>query len=99
MNDESSASAGVEDQTPLSVLGARRAVEIARRARGGRLAETELQQAEYKLAELEQVWPQCLQDEGAYVELAREVMRLAERARSLAVERASRKGGGLCQGF
>jgi cob(I)alamin adenosyltransferase len=82
----------LDDQTPLFVLGARRAVEIARRARGGRLAEAELQQAESKLAELEQIWPQRLQNEGAYVELARDVMRLAERARSLAMERTSQKG-------
>jgi hypothetical protein len=84
--------AGADEQTPLFVLGARRAVEIARRARGGRLAEAELQQAESRLAELEQIWPLRLQDEGAYVELARNVMRLAERARSLAMERASQKG-------
>ncbi|SRR6266542_5105691 len=46
--------AGADDRTPLFVLGARRAVEIARRAGGRQLAEAELQRAESKLAELEQ---------------------------------------------
>jgi hypothetical protein len=43
--------------TPLIILGARRAVEIARRADAGRFADTELRDAELKLATLEQVWP------------------------------------------
>ena len=59
---------------PLSVRGARRAVEIAQRARARHLAEAELQQPESRLAELEQVWPRRRQDEGAFAELAREVI-------------------------
>lgn len=74
--------------TPLVVLGARRAVEIARRAGAQHYAADELRQAEIRLATLEQLWPPNRQKEEKYAGEAREVMRLAEAARTQAVERA-----------
>jgi outer membrane protein OmpA-like peptidoglycan-associated protein len=73
--------------TPLPVLGARRAVEIARRAHALKYAEQELRQAEVRLAALEQIWPQNRNNEKRFSGEAHEVMRLAEQARALAVER------------
>src|SRR5436305_13982439 len=74
--------------TPLDVLGARRAVEIARRARAHQYAETELREAETKLAALEQIWTTERKDQKRYDALAHDVMRLAEHARSSSMERA-----------
>jgi hypothetical protein len=79
-------------QAPPLVLGARRAVEIARRARAQQYAEAEFQQAESKLKELERFWPQQGENEKEYAGLARDIMRLAEQARLLARERAPKKG-------
>lgn len=73
--------------TPLLVLGARRAVEIAQRAGARRFAEAELREAEVKLAALEQTWPHRHSDKK-YAALARDVMRLGELARTKAFERA-----------
>ena len=73
--------------TPLLILGARRAVEIAHRAGARRFADQELREAEIKLAALEQVWPSKRKEEPKYTGLAHDVMRLGERARELAVER------------
>lgn len=73
--------------TPLLILGARRAVEIAERAGASRYAEQELREAEIKLAALEQTWPSRRKDEEKFSGLAHDVMRLGERARELAVER------------
>lgn len=73
--------------TPLMILGARRSVEIARRAGADRYAEHELREAEIKLAALEQTWPQRRKDEDKFSGLAHDVMRLGERARELAVDR------------
>ena len=73
--------------TPLLILGARRSVQIARRAGARRFAETELREAEVKLEALEQVWTRGRKDEEKYSGIARDVMRLGERARELAVER------------
>ena len=73
--------------TPLMILGARRAVEIAHRAGARRFAEQELREAEIKLAALEQTWPSRRKDEDKFSGLAHDVMRLGERARELAVER------------
>lgn len=81
--------------TPLMVLGARRAVEIARRADAGKFADAELRDAELKLATLEQTW---LRSRGAsdlrnnakkHSGLAHDVMRIAEQARKLSVERSA----------
>jgi len=73
--------------TPLMILGARRAVEIARRAGAHRYADQELREAETKLAALEQVWPKRRKDEEKFSGLAHDAMRLGERARELSVER------------
>ncbi len=73
--------------TPLLILGARRAVEIAMRAGANRFAEQELREAEIKLAALEQTWPSRRKDEEKFSGLAHDVMRLGERARELSVER------------
>jgi outer membrane protein OmpA-like peptidoglycan-associated protein len=78
---------GADFKTPLLVLGARRAVEIANRAGAQRLAEAEFREAEVKLETLEQIWPRQ-DDEEKYAPLARDVMRLGEHARRVAVERA-----------
>ena len=75
--------------TPLLVLGARRAVEIARRAGAGRHAETELRDAEIKLSVLEQTWPGRRKDQEKYSGAAHDIMRIAENARSQAVERGA----------
>ncbi|HTG16679.1 MAG TPA: OmpA family protein [Blastocatellia bacterium] len=78
----------IDYNTPLVVLGARRAVEIARRAGAPRYAETELREAEIKLAALESIWPRHREkDDKRFSGEARDVMRLAEQARSLATER------------
>jgi hypothetical protein len=79
--------------TPLMILGARRAVEIARRADAGRFAEAELGDAELKLATLEQAWPRSRSESDLRNNakensgLAHDVMRIAEQARKLSVER------------
>jgi len=75
--------------TPLLILGARRAVEIARRAGARRHAETELREAEVKLAALEQTWPERRKDQEKYSGAAHDVMRIAENARTQAVERGA----------
>ncbi len=81
--------------TPLLILGARRAVWIAQRADAAAFAAPELREAEIKLEVLEQNWPQSRrqnnQRENAerYGGQARDVMRLAEHARSLTVERSA----------
>ncbi|HEU4390753.1 MAG TPA: OmpA family protein [Blastocatellia bacterium] len=78
---------GIDYSTPLAVLGARRAVEIARRAHAQRFAEAELRESEVRLAALEQIWPRHRGNEKRFTGEAHEVMRLAEQARALAVER------------
>jgi outer membrane protein OmpA-like peptidoglycan-associated protein len=79
---------GADYTTPLLVLGARNSIEIARRADALQYAEAELREAEVKLAALEQVWPNERRDTEKFSGLARDVMRLGEQARALAVERA-----------
>ncbi len=79
----------VDYDTPLVVLGAQRAVEIARRANATRFAETELRQAETQLATLEKIWPNQRTKEERFSSEAREVMRFAEQARTLAVQRSA----------
>jgi outer membrane protein OmpA-like peptidoglycan-associated protein len=83
-----------DSKTPSLVLGARRAVEIARRAGAEAYAELELRDAETKLTSLEQSWPSVAKHGDARTferrlgGVARDVMRLGERARELAIERA-----------
>jgi outer membrane protein OmpA-like peptidoglycan-associated protein len=74
--------------TPLIILGARRSVEIARRAGAETYAAAELHQAEIKLAVLEQTWSDSRKVEEKLGGVARDVMHLAEHARELAVERS-----------
>jgi outer membrane protein OmpA-like peptidoglycan-associated protein len=80
--------------TPLMILGARRAVEIAQRADARKFADAELRDAELKLAALEQAWPRSrkpsdLRDSAKKNSgLAHDVMRIAEQARKLSVERS-----------
>ena len=73
--------------TPLLILGARRSVEIARRAGARHYAEIELRDAEVKLASLEQTWPERRKDQERYSGAAHDIMRIAENARTQAVER------------
>lgn len=80
--------------TPLMILGARRAVEIAQRADARKFADAELRDSELKLATLEQAWPRSrkasdLRDNAKKNSgLAHDVMRVAEQARKLSVERS-----------
>jgi outer membrane protein OmpA-like peptidoglycan-associated protein len=73
--------------TPRLVLGARRSLDIARRAGAKEFSREEWRQAEEKLATLEQIWPRNLKSETKFSGLARDVMRLAQVARDQAVER------------
>ena len=88
-----SPAANADYNTPLMILGARRAVEIAQRANAKKFAEPELRDAELKLATLEQAWPRSrkpsdLRDNAKKNSgLAHDVMRIAEQARKLSVER------------
>jgi outer membrane protein OmpA-like peptidoglycan-associated protein len=84
---QDSPSVSADYSTPLMILGARRSVEIARRAGAHRYAEPELREAEVKLAVLEQTWPERRKDEMKFSGLAHDVMRLGERARELSIER------------
>jgi outer membrane protein OmpA-like peptidoglycan-associated protein len=80
--------------TPLMILGARRAVEIAQRADARKFADAELRDAEQKLATLEQAWPRSRKPSDLRKNarensgLAHDVMRIAEQARKLSVERS-----------
>jgi outer membrane protein OmpA-like peptidoglycan-associated protein len=78
-------------KTPLLVLGARRSVEIAQRAGAQRFAQAELQEAEVKLGSLEQMWSRQ-DDKEKYTPMARDVMRLGEHARLMAIQRAEEAG-------
>lgn len=73
--------------TPRLVLGARRSLDIARKAGAKEFAADEWKQAEGKLNTLEQIWPRNLKDETKFSGLAKDVMRLAQVARDLATER------------
>jgi outer membrane protein OmpA-like peptidoglycan-associated protein len=73
--------------TPRLVLGARRSIDIARRAGAKEFSREEWKQAEGKLQTLEQIWPRNLKDETKFSGLARDVMRLSQVARDQAVER------------
>jgi outer membrane protein OmpA-like peptidoglycan-associated protein len=74
--------------TPLPVLGARRAVMIAHRSGAARYAEAELKDAEIKLAALEHLWPSQRNNEEKYLGLANDVMRLGEHARLQSMARS-----------
>jgi outer membrane protein OmpA-like peptidoglycan-associated protein len=87
VSSQGAPSPAADYNTPLLVLGARNAILIARRAGALEYAEPEIREAEVKLAALEQVWPQQRKTEK-FSGLAHDVMRLGERARAVAVERA-----------
>jgi outer membrane protein OmpA-like peptidoglycan-associated protein len=73
--------------TPRLVLGARRSIDIARRAGAKEFASDEFKQAQEKMMTLDQIWPYNLKVETKFSGLARDVMRLAQVARDLSVER------------
>ncbi|MGH9843107.1 MAG: OmpA family protein, partial [Blastocatellia bacterium] len=73
--------------TPRLVLGARRSMDIARRAGAKEFANDTLREAESKMQTLEQLWPRNLKDETKFSGMARDVMRLSQVARDQAVER------------
>ncbi|MFN0085780.1 MAG: OmpA family protein [Blastocatellia bacterium] len=73
--------------TPRLVLGARRSIDIARRAGAKEFAKDEWKQVETKVQTLEQLWPRNLKDETKYSGMARDVMRLSQVARDLSIER------------
>jgi outer membrane protein OmpA-like peptidoglycan-associated protein len=73
--------------TPLLVLGARRAVEIAKLAGADTYAEPELREAEVKLAVLDHLWAGKHKLNKDAETTARDVMRLAEHARTVTAER------------
>jgi len=77
-------------ETPLLILGARRSVETARRAGARHYAETELRDAEIKLAALEQIWPNRRHNQEKYTGPAHDIMRMGENARAQAVERRAK---------
>jgi outer membrane protein OmpA-like peptidoglycan-associated protein len=83
---------GPDFQTPLPVLGARRAVELAQAAGAARFAADELREAEVKLATAEQLASghKKLSKEADIA--ARDAMRLAEHARGLTGEREEAAG-------
>ena len=79
-------------KTPLPLLGARRAVSLARVAGADRFAESELAEANAKLSVAEELWGgrDKLSKEADMA--AREAMRLAEHARSVTAERQPAAG-------
>jgi outer membrane protein OmpA-like peptidoglycan-associated protein len=72
--------------TPRLVLGARRSLDIARRAGAKEYASDAFQQAQSMLQTLEQTWPRNLKDENKFSGLARDVQRLGQVARDKAVD-------------
>ena len=74
--------------TPLTVLGARRSVAIARKVAAPEFARPEFSAALTLLDSLERTWIKKPKDEKKYSELARETARQADAARELAVTRA-----------
>ncbi len=90
-----SAASNADYNTPLLILGARRSVEIAQRAGAREFADAELRDAELKLATLEQAWPRSRKPSDLRNNakknsgLAHDVMRIAEQARKLSVERSA----------
>jgi outer membrane protein OmpA-like peptidoglycan-associated protein len=77
-----------ESATPLRVLGARRAVAIARKVQAPDYARPEFTAALSLLDSLERTWVKKPKDEKRYAELARETARQANVAREVAVARA-----------
>lgn len=81
------ADAGPRDYaTPLPVLGAHHAVDLAKDAGAQSYATEDLRQAEFKLATLDRAWPRSPRLSKDLEGVARDVMRLAEHARTTAEE-------------
>lgn len=72
--------------TPLLILGARRSIEIARRADAEAFAPTEMKRAELHLEVLERLWMNHRTEEKVFGGEARDVMRLGQQARQIAVK-------------
>jgi outer membrane protein OmpA-like peptidoglycan-associated protein len=79
-------------KTPLLVLGARRAIEMAQAAGAPEFAEAELREAEVKQAALEQLWSRKTRLSKEAEVMARDVMRLAEHSRTLSADRMALAG-------
>lgn len=83
-------------RTPLIILGARRAVEIAERAGARQFAAPEFNEAQTQLVMLEQDWPRLRRPSNRRINTekngrrAHDVMRLGEQARKLSVERVAK---------
>ncbi len=73
--------------TPLPVLGARRAVAIARKVEADQYAQAELNAATSMLDSLERTWIKKPKDMKKYAELARETARRGDIARDMATTR------------
>ncbi len=80
-------SARADFKTPLLLLGARRAVEMARDAGAPEYAPSELREAEGKLSALEQISRGKKRLSKDAEGIARDVMRVADHARVVAVDR------------
>jgi outer membrane protein OmpA-like peptidoglycan-associated protein len=76
-------------KTPLLVLGARRSIEMAEAAGASEFAPAELREAEVKLAALEDGWSGKRRLSKEAETIARDVMRLAEHARTLTADRTA----------
>jgi outer membrane protein OmpA-like peptidoglycan-associated protein len=74
-------------QTPLPILGARKAVQMAKAAGASRYADEELRDAETKLQTAEQLWSGKDHLSKEAEAAAREAMRLGEHARNVTGER------------
>lgn len=78
-------------KTPLCVIGARRAVDIACRVGAGECVKTILGQAAARFRQLDRIWQNSL-NEGKFQEvqnLSLETVRLAESARTMAIAHAT----------
>jgi outer membrane protein OmpA-like peptidoglycan-associated protein len=73
--------------TPLLLLGARHAMDLAKHAGAETQARTELREAQAKLSMLEQIRPRRGKLPKEAESLARDVMRLAEHARGVSADR------------
>jgi outer membrane protein OmpA-like peptidoglycan-associated protein len=86
--EASGGSAHADLKTPLLLLGARRAVEMAKEAGAPQYAPSELREAEGKLAALEQISRGKKKLSRDAEGVARDVIRVAHHARVVALDRA-----------
>lgn len=76
-------------RTPLPVLGARLAVEMARMAGANENARSEFITAQEQLAVLERTWPRNGNNPRVFTQSAGDTVRLAEIAREASIERSA----------